>query len=435
MRPPKSNLSEKVQNIMKMVKSVRVILVSLLSTFLISAAAQAQIQPSFFGMGISNSTDLPKVTYGTMSHPSLVWTTAEGTGRGVYNWKNVDPFVNHAPKDANGVANVVLSMGWTPGWAVADHKHCFTTITSVVACTVPPDNIQDWVDFLTALVNHYNGKNGAHVKYYEIWNEANDPLFWTGGVPALVGMAQVAYPILKADPYSQVTTPSAIWSQGISFMTAYLKAGGSNYADVLTFHGYPSATGSKSQVPVPMPESAASTNAPIQNMVADFRQVADQNGMTGKPIGSTEGGWGVHGVSDADMQMAWIAHYEIVQAGLAASNNLIFQTWFTWGHSNSGTIETTSGNASRAGTGYNVVLTWLTGQQPQPCTNTGDIWSCAVGSNLIVWDASQTCSAGVCTSSSYTAPAAYTKYVDLTAAVTPISGAIALGVKPILLEP
>ena len=403
---------------------------------LMAAAAEGQIPSSFFAMGVSSTLDPPKVTYGTLSHPSLVWTTVESGGRGVYNWKNMDPFIEIAPKDSNGVAQIVLSMGWTPGWAVANHTHCFNTQSNGVACTVPPDNLQDWTDFITELVAHYNGKGAqAHVKYYEIWNEANDPLFWTGGVPALVSMAQLAYPIIKADPYASVTTPSVIWSQGISFLTEYLKSGGAAYADALTFHGYPSATGAKSKVPVPMPESPLSTNAPIQTMVADFRAVADQNGLLGKPIGSTEGGWGVHGVSDQDMQSAWIAHYEILQAGLAAANNMAFQDWYLWGHSNSGTIETTAGAASKAGNAYDVVLTWLTGQIPEPCTSSGNIWSCAVGKNLIVWDTSQTCSNGVCTTSEYTAPSGYTKYVDLTAASHTISGQIALGVKPFMLEP
>ena len=402
---------------------------------LLALSAQSQIQPSFFGMGVVTTKDLPKVTYGTLSHPPVAWTMVEGAGRGVYNWMNLDPFITHAPTDANGVAQVVITMGWTPGWAVANHQHCFNTQNKVVACTVPPDNMQDWTDFITALVSRYNGKVRPHVKYYEIWNEANDPLFWTGDVPTLVSMAQLAYPIIKSDPYAVVTTPSVIWSQGISFLTTYLKDGGYLYADALTFHGYPSATGSKSQVPVPMPESSASTNAPVQTMLADFRAVADQNGMLGKPIGSTEGGWGVHGVSDPDMQMAWIAHYEIVQAGLAVTDNVAFQTWFTWGQGNSGTIETLTGVPSRAGNAYDVVLTWLTGQTPQPCTTSGNIWSCSVGANLIVWDASQSCSNGVCTTAPYTAPAGFTKYVDLTAASHGISGQISLGIKPLMLEP
>lgn len=403
----------------------------------VSLAAQGQIQQSFFAMGVSSTLDPPKVTYGTLSHPSLVWTTVESGGAGVFDWTNMDPFIEIAPKDANGVAQIVLSLGWTPGWAVADHTHnCFNSNNLGVVCTVPPDNMQDWTDFITALVQHYNGTHGAaHVQYYELWNEANDPLFWTGGIPALVQMAQLAYPIIHTDPYSQMTTPSVIWSNGVSFLTSYLKGGGAAYADGLTFHGYPSATGSKSQTPIPMPESPLSTNAPIQDMVVAYRAVADQNGLQGKPIGSTEGGWGVLGVIDPDMQEAWIAHYEILQAGLAASNNMAFQDWYLWGHSNSGLIQTTAGEPTSAGLAYDLVLTWLMGQNPQPCTASGNIWSCPIGSNLVVWDTSQTCSDGVCTTSQYTAPAGYTQYVDLTDTTHQINGQIALGVKPIMLEP
>lgn len=402
----------------------------------IAVPAHAQIDASFFGMGISSSLDMPKVDYGTMSHPSLVWTTVEGTGRGVYNWKNMDPFVNNVPRDANGVANIVLSMGWTPGWAVADHSHCFNTKNGVVACTVPPDNIQDWVDFVTTLVEHYNGTHHMpHVKYYEIWNEANDPLFWTGTIPQLVNLAQVAYPIIKSDPFSSVATPSVIWAEGVSFMTSYLQAGGSNYADVLTFHGYPSQTGSRSEIPVPLPESPDSTNSPIQTMVSAFRKVADQNGMLGKPMASTEGGWGVHGVLDPDMQTAWITHYEILQAGMAQSTNLLFQTWYAWGHTASGTIETTPGLPTPAGNAYEVVQSWLVGQAPKQCLGLNNIWNCKLGTNMIVWDASQTCKNGSCTTRTYTPLPKFKKYVDVTNKVTTIQGTIQLGVKPIMLEP
>ena len=212
------------------------LVLGLISLLWCSVAAQAQLDPTFFSMGVSSSLDMPKVTYGTLSHPSLAWTTVEGTARGTYNWKNMDPFVNSVPKDANGVANIVISMGWTPGWAVKDHTHCFNSNLGVVACTVPPDNMQDWVDFITTFVAHYNGAKGTpHVKYYEIWNEANDPLFWTGTIPQLVSLAQVAYPIIKADPFSSVSTPSVIWTGGTTFLTSYLQAGGSDYADLLTF--------------------------------------------------------------------------------------------------------------------------------------------------------------------------------------------------------
>ena len=189
------------------------------------------------------------------------------------------------------------------------------------------------------------------------------------------------------------------------------------------------------KLPVPLPESPESTNAPIQEMIPDYRAVANANGMSAKPLVTTEGGWGVDGVSDADMQAAWIAQFEILEAGVAASNNLMFQSWYTWGHSSSGTIETLQGEPTEAGLAYDVVWGWLVGTTPSPCTNAGNIWSCAMEKNLVVWDASQTCSNGVCTTSAYTPPNGYVQYVDLTGTVTAINGTIQLGVKPILMEP
>jgi hypothetical protein len=400
---------------------------------------EAAIQPSFFAMGVSSTLDRPKVAYGMLAHPPVVWTTVEGAGRGVYNWKNMDSFVQIAPKDANGVAQIDLTLGWTPGWAVANQGggRCLTTGLGIVACTVPPDNLQDWVDFVTALIQHYNGTKGAaHVKYYEIWNEANNQLFWTGGIPALVNMAALAYPIIKSDPNSHVATPSVFWgANGVGFMTEYLQAGGANYAEILTFHGYPSSTGVGQPKPIPMPESSASTNAPIQTQIATFRAVADDYGMSGKPIASTEGGWGTNGVIESDQQVAWIAHYEIVQAALAPSNNMAFQDWYLWGTAANGKIENSSGQPSPAGDAYVVVLGWLTGQTPQPCTTSGNIWLCQVGKNLILWDSSQACNNGVCTTAPFTPPSGYSQYVDVTNKNYKISGQIALGVTPFMLEP
>jgi hypothetical protein len=400
-----------------------------------SVTAQAQIQPSFFGMGVASTNDMPQVSYGVISHPPVSWTSIEGTARGTYTFAATDNFVKRAPKDANGVALVDIVFGWTPGWAVADQTTCFHNKMGIVSCTAPPDNIQDWIDFVTTVVNHYNGVTAPHVAYYEIWNEMSNTKFWTGTAAQMLALAQAAYPIFKQDPFSKVTTPSVVWNNGVPMMTAYLKAGGGAYADALTFHGYPSQTGGKNTVPVPLPESPLSTNAPIQTMVTTFRQIADSYGMQGKPLLTTEGGWGTNGVSDPDMQTAWITHYELLQAGLAASNNLLTQTWFTWGEAYSGTIETSTGTPTPAAYAYNVVSGWLIGQQPQPCTNSGNIWSCAIGANLVVWDTSQSCSAGVCTTSQYTPPAGYNQYVDVTGANYAVPATIALGVKPIMLEP
>jgi len=406
-------------------------------TLVLALTAQSQIQASFFSMGTASTNDMPKVSYGTISHPPVGWTMIEGTGRGVYNFRGMDNFVKNAPKDANGVAQLVIDLGgWSPGWAVADHTNCFTNKIGAVACKVPPDNIQDWIDYVTAVMNHYNGVTAPHVKTFEIWVEASNPLFWLGTTQQMVALAQAAYPIVKADPNSQVATPSVVWSNGVKWMTNYLQLGGANYSDVLAFHGYPSRTGQGTPRPVPLPESSTSTNAPIMTMITTFRSLADSNGMKGKPLITTEGGWGVNGVSDSDMQVAWISHFEVLSASVAVAGNLQFQTWFQWGQATSGTIEVIHGTTpSPAGYAYGVVVGWLTGQQVQPCTSSGTVWSCQVGQNLVIWDSSQSCSSGVCSASSYAPPSGYTKYVDTTNTVSAITGAISLGVKPFMLEP
>lgn len=397
--------------------------------------AGAQIGPSFFGMGSVDSGDMPKVSYGILSHPPLAWTAIEGSERGVYDFNSTDAFITAAPTDSHGTAQVVLVFGWTPGWAVSNQKNCSTQSTGLVGCTVPPDNIDDWTNFITAVAQHYNGVNAPQVAYYEIWNEANTPSFWTSTTTELVAMAKIAYPILKQNKNSQVLTPSVTWTPGgTTWMGKYLAGGGSTVADGLGFHAYTSKTAKGHNVQVPLPESPLSTNADIQTMISDYRTVADANGMADKPIMTTEGGWGVNGVTDSDFQAAWIAQYEIVQAGLAASNNLAFQTWFTWGHASSGTIESTSGAPTQAGLAYQEVYNWLIGTTPSPCTNSNNIWSCAVGRNLIVWNEAGTCTGTTCTTVSYTAPIGYLKYVNLSGTVTNIDGPIALSALPIMME-
>lgn len=406
----------------------------IIAIFLLVAPAAGQIKASFFGMGAVAPTDLPQVSYGTLSHPPLAWTLIEGTARGVFDFSKMDGFVNGAPKDANGVAQIDLVLGWTPAWAVSVQTHCWTHYGQLV-CTVPPDNLKDWTDFITALVAHYNGVMAPHVQYYEIWCEANSSEFWTASAGTLANMAKLAYPILKLDPYSEVVTPSVVWPGGTTFLTRYLNAGGAKYADAMSFHGYPSKTFPGAKTPIPLPESTASTNAPIQTMLTTYRALADTSGMAGKPLITTEGGWGEGGVTDPDEQVAWLAQYEIVQAGLAATVNLQSQSWFTWGQAASGTIENSDGKPNAAGLAHQEVMAWLVGSRPLPCTSVGSIWSCVVHKKLIVWDASKACSNGRCSVSLYTPPLGYTKYVTLNRDVWRIRGAIALGVKPILLEP
>jgi hypothetical protein len=380
-------------------------------------------------MTIGDSSAYPpsSVPIGAVGHPSrLAWGNIE-TARGVYNWAFYDDFV--AMASMHGVP-FVLTFGWTPSWAVADQSSC-----SGLTCTAPPDNLQDWIDFVTAVVNHYNGAQAPHIKYYELWNEANDATFWTGTQAQLVALAQAAYPIIHSDPGAILLAPSVTGnlSQAAAWLQGYLQAGGSQYADGGTFHGYLSPTGA---VPYPFPEDTSSFGD-IVTRAAAFRSALDQNGLAGKPMFDTEGSWGKANITDPDQQAAWLARWYILQASAGVS--AVY--WFTWGDSNLppdptqqwGLISNPDGTPTSAGVAYGQVYAWLVGATiSSPCAKSADdTWTCALTRSAgyqgqIVWNHTG--------SVSYTPPAQFHRYRDLAGNIFTPNGTVTIGSKPLLFE-
>src|ERR1700693_4801733 len=139
------------------------------------------LPPSFFATSIQvccpqTVTDFPppSVNPGAYGHPTaLHWSWIE-PARGQYDWARFDEYINAAKSrglvDANSAVFGMFVLSGTPGWAVADQTSCKVNVIGLTVCTAPPDNIQDWIDFLTAVTYHYDGVTAPHVKYYEIWN-------------------------------------------------------------------------------------------------------------------------------------------------------------------------------------------------------------------------------------------------------------------------
>lgn len=387
----------------------------------------------------------PKVNIGTLAHTGFAWETVEQS-KGKYNFQTLDNYmaamVAHGLVDpATNTANfaITLSAG-TPPWAVADQSTCGNA-----ACSAPPDNVQDWTDFVTAIVQHFNGKNQPHVKYYELWNEANVALWWTGTNAQLLALGQAAYPIVHQDPNSILLTPSVAGTTSVSttWMTAYLQAGGYKYADGGAFHGYLGAQGNIN--PFPMPEqdqtSGCKPNAgcygSIVTKATQMRAVFDQNGLAGKPMYQTEGSWGNGNVTDPATQVAWLARFNLLQAGLRSTLNLQMAAWFTWSPQafGWGTITTPSLEPTTAGIAYSQVFNWVVGATiAQPCSSAPNgTWTCNLARPggyvaQAVWNVNG--------SLAYTPGAPYAQYRDLTGVTTPmVAGtAVTIGANPILLE-
>jgi uncharacterized protein (TIGR03437 family) len=229
----------------------------------------------------------------------------------------------------------------------------------------------------------------------------------------------------------------------VTRMTQYLKAGGAQYADGGAFHGY---IAGDTITPYPMPEEDSTSGCKafvgcfgsVITRATQMRAVFDQNGLAGKPMFQTEGSWGDDTVTDADTQVAWVARFNLLQAGLRSTLNLQMNAWFTWGDGGNfgwGTIESTSLAPTAAGVAYSQVYNWVAGANlDQPCASTSDgTWTCTLtrpgGYNaLAVWNTQS--------SQSYVPAATYADYRDLAGNVTAIAkgAGVTIGAEPILLE-
>lgn len=395
------------------------------------------ITPSFFGMTIGDTAPYPPSTVpiGAIGHPTtLAWVTIE-PHRGDFQFDFYDKFAIWA-----STHNVpfMVTFAWTPPWA---SSKCFKG----EICTYPADNPQDWVDFVTAVVKHYNGVEAPNIQYYELWDEANDGTFWNGTQDELIEMAKAAYPIIHQNPVSLLLTPSTSGTRidTRDWMRAYLQAGGNQYADGGTFHGYLAPQGGIP--PYPFPEdSDVSGYGDIVTRAATFRLLFDSNGLQGKLMFDTEGSWGKAQIPDPNQQAAWLARWYLLQAGAGTVQSAY---WLAWGNSGpKKPIEEQWGlitdyydqiTPTAAGIAYGQVYDWLVDAAISPCTSSANVWTCALirsgnYQGLAVWfySASET------DTTSYTPDPdrQFVRYRDLAGNVTPVSGAITIGPQPILLE-
>ena len=427
------------------------------------APPPGSVPASFFALNNVDPTDDPiadGMLYGAIGHPiRLAWPYIE-TSRGVFDFSFYDQYAAIAPREGpNGIVAVMdLTLGMTPGWAVSNQSAalCRTLNGGVTGCQGPPDNIQDWKDFVTALVQHYNGSTLAqpYIKYYEIWNEwnVNDSQngFWIGTIPQLIALEQSACSIIHAQAlnFSFVISPSTVGpahtsaDQAPQQLQSFLNAGGGNCIDAVSFHGN---LGLMSLNPYPQPGEGctqAGCNGNIVEITNSYREILNLNGMQSIPLFDTEGGFESANITDADQRAAWLAQFYVLEGGLFNSDQLLWTSWFTWGAPGvAGNIETANRTPDPAGVGYTQVFNWMFGRFPTPCAQTGTIWTCQLtGSSsyqaVITWDDSRTCNNGTCTFTAQTAPSWATKLRDLAGNSTSITGgsSIQIGLKPIILE-
>jgi hypothetical protein len=403
----------------------------------VSLPVEAQVTPgsvpsTLFGMHVSVNTftgkdPWPAVPFGTLR----MWDTGTqwmemNKAPGVFDFSQLDEVLAMAA--ANNATDILFTLAGTPEWAatVKGDTSCKYRQNGPGFCQPPVDlnadgsgSDQHWEDFVTAVATHAAGR----IRYWEVWNEPSDHTQWKGTVAQLARMASDAGRIIKSiDPAALIVSPAPVTGD-YTFMWQFLNLGGASAVDVLALHGYVSEG--------QPPESVLSN-------ISGIRMAAAESGVSSKPVWDTEGSWGRNvNLPDPDGQAAFLARFYLLKQGAGISRFW----WYAWDNTSAGTLWSPSG-IHPAGVAYQQVYNWIVGSTSAgPCSQNGAVWTCTLTRApgyraTAVWDASQTCSAGVCTTSTYIVPAGYIRFRDLTGQSTPATAGapIHIGARPILLE-
>jgi hypothetical protein len=162
----------------------------------------------------------------------MEWKHAE-PAKGSYNWGGYDEIANAAK--AAGV-KVLWSVVKAPAWARGGQD---------MSVEGPPNNPQDFADFLGALAGHYCNSS---VKAIEVWNEQNLHYEWGNmdiNAAAYMNLLKPAYNKIKAVCPSMIVVSGALTPTGapkplavddFQYLEAMYKNGLKNYSDAIGAH-------------------------------------------------------------------------------------------------------------------------------------------------------------------------------------------------------
>ncbi len=218
------------------------------------------------------------------------WEDIEIHGKGDFTDRRHDPPRSAWEKYDNIVAlaeqyglEVIARLDNPPAWARVDGDARGTL--------APPDNLDDFGDFVEAVVRRYKGR----IRYYQVWNEPNIYPEW-GEQPvnpeAYVALLKVAYTRAKAaDPdcvilsagLAQTLEPGGRNMSDLLFLQRMYDAGAGDYFDIMGVMAYGLWTG-----PTDRRASPDRTNFARPQLI---REIMVRNGDADKPIWATEVGW------------------------------------------------------------------------------------------------------------------------------------------------
>lgn len=464
-------------------------------------SAQSSIPSTLFGLHWGTSNPWPAVPFGSLRlwDSGTRWQVMNPAPETYSFVSTLDPALRAAK--TNGLADVLLTLSATPHFIssdpVANTCEYATSPAYYGSCGVPTDiaasctnqnalnncdgkidgTNQTWRNFIYNLGVHIAGLSTStyqQVTGFEIWNEftaQQGTLFpaWRGTNAQLVRLAQDANCILTGRgtitsqrdaacsasnmgvaavnvlPGVTVTTPDSMMTAApATGWGAYVATNGAlNSVDIAAVHAY-----------VGGPEGGGCCAVP-ETVVTRYSTALSLLTAAGgtQPIWSTEGSWGMNATlePDLDLQAAFVVRYYL--AGWSSGFQRLY--WYDWDASNVGTLWNPNGVngcndggsgwgcITKAGIAYGQAYDWMVGATlSSPCAVlSGTVWSCTLAkdgtSHLVLWDTSQTCSSGGCTTADQSVSSLWTYYQDMTSVSSPrpiVSNQVPVGAKPVILS-
>ncbi len=230
----------------------------------------------------------------------FAWREIEPVQKGDFDWSRTDRIIDQI--DAHGL-NVIVRLGVQPQWAGGG----FPEIG-------PPNNMQDFADYVTAVATRYKGRVDA----YQIWNEPNLSREWGNRPPnaaEYTEMLKMSYEAIKAvDPYPIVisagmaptTRNDDVARPDTFYIQEMYDAGAAPYFDALGAHG-PGYASPPETDPAEIAQTPGLANPgdfkPENNVpeelrrvygfrhVEDIREIMVSNGDDAKQVVLLEFGW------------------------------------------------------------------------------------------------------------------------------------------------
>jgi polysaccharide biosynthesis protein PslG len=255
------------------------------------------------------------------------WRDIEGACKGCYDWAESDRVVR-ASADAG--LKIIARLDFQPSWARADGAH-----------NGPPDNYQDYADFVRAFVDRYKADSEyGTVQAVEIWNEVNLDREWGGGpitrqtAADYVRFLSLAYQAAKAADPSVTVITAGLSPTGVSasfaqpddvYLQWMFESGLKGNYDVL---------GANANVQCPCVDSAPGSEPGFSHPSFYFRRVEQlrdimvANGDKDKQVWLMEFGWTTDRVNPG---YSWYATTEDRKAELIIrSYQFAREHWSPW---------------------------------------------------------------------------------------------------------